>query len=1394
MGFWLTFFLWVASFLLTDYFRAKLPSQEPSGEGDFQSPTSTEGRKIPQVVGGTVKVKGPNTLWRGEWEAVPVTVETGVVFKDDETVGYEYYIALALGQFIGRTAGMTAIYIGDDKVWDYVADNAGAPALVADVNLPELWGGYTKGGGFVGRFRAVTGANNTVSSFLASRVTNQSAWPGMVYVVLTNLTETAGANIGEANQLRDIRIEWQCHNTIANGGLGNELSLSGDRHIIGRDANPISCAYRLLTDPDWSVSLGDIDFSNFQAAAITCYNEGIGYSRLVDSEMEAYEILAEIEKHIDGYIGPNPQTGLMEVTLARADYTPANEFQATEDNIIAINDYAKPEWPQTKNEVKIRFVNREKDYSDDHAVAQDMAGRLIAGRPQSTTLRFPGLRDADAANRIAARTARTYFWPLSKFQLEIDRTGWELRPGSVVVVTHPDIGATDLATRVTKVAVGDPVKQTIVVDVVEDVFADEVGIFAPPQPSGDVPPASAPVAVSNYYKVYAPRWLLNLNNQALEARLLWCVERDSPNTGYQIRYRTRPTPFGGNFNGELVDTSVPVFTAVGTLRSDLGQLSGPSNNNGTGSVAQGAGFYVDGNLGSLVRAYTPTAYEGLAIIEPGTLNEEFVAIGDISLDGAGVLCDNVWRAIGNSPMREHAAGSVVAFIDSGAYLQENLLQGDTSYGAQFKVTPIAQGVLGTVPNYDGEMAVDDRAIRKPYPPTAVRFTNLSSTAWYPAGTLEASGPNNLSVPVGGIPTTIWNRRFDSANAVLGANSQTDNNTFWGTNSFSDLSTTLNWFIYNLDTHPSPVRGNEILSGTVNSNNRDNTFTIAQADIEALELLAPSPINARFEFTFENGVDLDGVLTGVESESTFIDRTITYLPALLSYGAVENTVLLVHFEGFDGTTQVIDWGPYNHPVTLVGDAEIDTDIPADTGLQSGSLVIDGAGDYATIPDHAAFNFDCDTGFTIQCRVYIKSTPTGEQPLVTKWATTGDQRSWWLGLSGTSIRLKMSTTGANEFIETTGTRTWTVGQWYEITCTVYNPPSSSFTYVWFWVDGVFDEAETLTAITTLYDSTAPVRIGADGEGTTFQAANIDEVRILDTASIMAPFTLPQEEYWGREHQNPVLLNWEKGADADTTYVTDDLNHFPLQFPTGAGAQIDDAQSKFGTKSCYFGGLNVQAFDSSSRVRIPETEWSTGDYEQWFDFGVRDFTMECWVRLEVLPSTQGTSGLITKWKRGGSPNAVGSEQFNRQNWQFLFTSTNLLQFSYNINNSITTLNSDALTGLAINTWYHVAVCRKDGVLGLFWDGNRVGQDLTGFDGLWIRNHNAARVTFGGLDSNSSATSWALKGWLDEIRILNGVAAYDPLQATYTVPTAAFPVDPDPEPAPPITGLPSSWTPLNS
>lgn len=1423
MSFWFTLFLWAATFVISDYFRAKLPAQEPSGEGDFQSPTSTEGRKVPQVVGGTVKIKGPNTLFYGDWEAEAVTVETGIIFKRDETIGYKYRVALALGQFQGRAAGMTGIYIGDDKVWDYVADNSSVPGTVADINLPELFGGAKNGGGFVGRVRAFTGENDQpVSSYLASKTVNQSAWRGFVYVVVTNQSETAGAEIGESNSLRDIRIEWQTYDTIANGGLGNELSLTGDMHIIGRDSNPISAAYRVLQNADFSIASSDINFANFQSVAAVCYTEGIGYSQVVDNELEAFEILAEIEKHIDGYIGPNPTNGLLEVKLARNDYTPASEFQATEENIQAINNYAKPEWPQTKNEVKIRFVNREKDYKDDHAVAQDMAGRLIAGRPQSITIRFPGLRDAIAANVIVTRTSRGYFWPLSKFELEMDRTAYSKRPGDIVMVTHPDIAAVDLPTRITRTRTGDPIKQTIKLDVVEDVFQNELGLLAAPPASEHVPPSTTPVTITNDLAIQIPRWMYEINAQPFEPRLLFLVAKDLPNTGYGIAYRTRASAGGGAFTGDIDDTpTLGVFTKRGTLRAQNSPEIGLdylkyTANNGAGTVAQGAGFYVDGDLDSLVGAYDPfTSLDGLAVIDPEGPNEEFVAITTVAIDGAGIECSGVIRCIGDSPMRQHAVGEDVWFLDNGPYLQANARPSETddNYGYQYKLTPISQAVLGTQSAYSGEKAVSLAKMLKPYPPTAVIFDQLSTTVWFQDGGLDASAPDNISVPTAqGINVEIWNRRFDQANPIYGANSVNDIGAGYATNFFSDVDPALVWWLYDLDTTPTPTHGTDaILSGTeLSLNDRTNQKFFSNIDFDGIPNII-SGFNCRFEFGWQNQASpgIDGVLAGVDSNYVTIDKTVLFTYGPESTDAVADTLLLLHFEGLDRTTQVIDYSPYNHAVTLSGGVEIDTSIPDDAfgspenplmlghllhqtqasqSPEQSPLVADYKCEVTDVSPNAFERLSVTEGFVIQARVYFTVAPSGEIPIVTKWRTSDNERQFWFGLNNTTLRFKHSNDGTAELIETTGTRTWTLNTWYEIVVCVWE------TQCYFFVDGVFDENEPQT-FGTPHLSAAPVRVGSDGDGNTVPATTyIDAVRIVAKPVYKAPFTKNIVHFPGREFEQPLLIEWDNANDGDTTYITEDLNRMTVEFPANEVTEIDSAESTFVTspigKSLLCSGVQANSFDDSDGVRVLETK-STGKYARNWEFGLRDLTMECFVKFNIPPNshTGAAIAFITKYNRGPSPFL---------NWYLVMAkAAPTIQFTYRsaVSTDTTLISSTLSDSPQTGVWHHVAFCRKDGAASLFWNGNRVGFHATSFAAVSIDNHHPSNVAIGRLEDNGTVDVFALNGWIDNVRVLNGTAAYD--GATYTVPTAAFPRDPFPQDAPPAPPAPaenpSNWQPSN-
>jgi hypothetical protein len=84
--------------------RPKFENAVASSLGDFQSPTSEEGRAVP-VVFGTCHVKGPNVLWYGDYTTSPIKekVSTGSIFGGSKkvTVGYFYYLGLQYGVCLG---------------------------------------------------------------------------------------------------------------------------------------------------------------------------------------------------------------------------------------------------------------------------------------------------------------------------------------------------------------------------------------------------------------------------------------------------------------------------------------------------------------------------------------------------------------------------------------------------------------------------------------------------------------------------------------------------------------------------------------------------------------------------------------------------------------------------------------------------------------------------------------------------------------------------------------------------------------------------------------------------------------------------------------------------------------------------------------------------------------------------------------------------------------------------------------------------------------------------------------------------------------------------------------------------------------------------------------------
>ena len=665
---WWRIFWWIITTALTDLLTKKPPDATPAGVGDFGIPTATEGRVVPIIIGGNMRINAPNCVWYGDYAAIERTQTTGVIITSETTIGFTYELALQYALFKGKAAGITAVWLGDEKVFDHVVDAGGIPQSVVDIDRDDLYGGSDMGGGFIGRFRLHDGdENQPVSSFLASRVTEGlPAYRGTCYVVVTDLTETKGAEIGESPNLRYINLEVQTFDTVANGGLGDVLSLGNDHHFIGDDANPISVAYDLFVNDRWGRGLpvSDIDIPSFTAAAETCWTEGIGFAMLIDEFSTTEEIQDNIEQHVDGYIGPNALTGQFEVSLARPDYVLANEFQANESNIVDVPTWNKGDWSQTFNRVRLRYADRKKDWDETHAVANAPANRIIQGRLVSQEVRYSGVHAAVVANKIAAREKKNLSRPSRSGTIELNRTAWELRPGNVFSFTHAGVNETDLPVRITKTEIGDPLRNTVVCEVVEDIFDNENPAVADPPDTEFVPPIQSvdPLLVADQIAFEAPYMMIRQDpiSPNVPGRLNTLARRE---TGSPTEYEVRVRDPGGSGSYFSIDFVGGGFMTVGLLRNN--ELSWLSGNGGKSMQVDP----ISGSLDFLINMYSPGSgnMQGVAVISPGTVDEEWLIFSDVVDDLGGIRLESLWRGGLDTGMKTHVIGERVWFIWTGGF-------------------------------------------------------------------------------------------------------------------------------------------------------------------------------------------------------------------------------------------------------------------------------------------------------------------------------------------------------------------------------------------------------------------------------------------------------------------------------------------------------------------------------------------------------------------------------------------------------------------------------------------------------------------------------------------------------------------------------------------------------
>jgi len=205
------------------------------------------------------------------------------------------------------------------------------------------------------------------------------------------------------------------------------------------------------------------------------------------------------------------------------------------------------------------------------------------------------------------------------------------------------------------------------------------------------------------------------------------------------------------------------------------------------------------------------------------------------------------------------------------------------------------------------------------------------------------------------------------------------------------------------------------------------------------------------------------------------------------------------------------------------------------------------------------------------------------------------------------------------------------------------------------------------------------------------------------------------------NAIVLLHSNTTDGSVVFTDSAVGgHSPHAFTAYGSVHHETDQQEFGTSSIQFNG-------TTDYLTLPDdTDW---------DWGTGDFTMDCWVRLDSIPSAgrMAARGDVEvgdgDWCWGVGTTWGGGTKFN---------------FADRIAGGITNHLSDALT-FNTNTWYHVAIVRNSGTITFYLDGVAVGTSSCAHD------LSASTILYIGCRKKPAGPGEFLPGYMDELRISN-------------------------------------------
>ena len=479
--------------------------------------------------------------------------------------------------------------------------------------------------------------------------------------------------------------------------------------IATKDMNPAHIIWDAMTNTLYGLAIPEakMDDAAFRAAADKLYTEGFGISLEWKSSMSAWDFIQTVLDHITGIVYVDPASGKFTIGLIRDDYVVGDLMTLDTSNIVQFTSFERATWGEITNTITVTYTNPVTEKPADVTVHNIAALRNQGGQVISSTVELLGIRSQALAQRIAQRDLKVFSTPLAKVSLELNRIGYNLRPGNVVKLDWPPLGITGMVLRVTNVEYGTLTDGRIKVDLAEDVFGISNTSYMEEQDDLWVNPSGPPQVITEQRAMEASFYEVN------RAQPPSIIADFDPAFGFAKVLAVRPEGIAIDYDiaasatvgGDYTMVSDGVFVPTGRLGASIGPMDTVwtvTNLSDFNGVEVGTVGYINGEAFS---------YEGY-----DDSNDTFV----------------VKRGILDTVPVSHASNSRIYFdVDQLNVDETERLDGETVY---YKLlTSNGQGTVDASLATAVSVTLDQR-YQRPYPPANVKLGD----AYYP---VEQFGPD-----------------------------------------------------------------------------------------------------------------------------------------------------------------------------------------------------------------------------------------------------------------------------------------------------------------------------------------------------------------------------------------------------------------------------------------------------------------------------------------------------------------------------------------------------------------------------------------------------------------------------------------------------------------------------